>query len=176
MATLWMILLWKRKLHSCKIGGSLLPVIVQTLFIHAPVEVCFDLSRSIEIHMESTSQTKERAVKGRTSGLIERGETVTWEATHFGVRQQLTAVISEFERPHRFVDEMVSGAFKRFKHEHRFEARDGGTLMTDIFDYTSPLGPLGRLADVLFLRSYMERFLMQRNECIKLQAENKRPS
>ncbi|NIK71762.1 SRPBCC family protein [Paenibacillus sp. BK720] len=148
-----------------------MPVIVQTLFIEAPIDVCFDLSRSIELHMSSTSQTKERAVKGRTSGLIELGETVTWEAVHFGVRQRLTAVISEYERPYRFVDEMVEGAFKRFKHEHRFESRDGGTLMTDIFDYTSPLGPLGSLADVLFLRSYMERFLMQRNECIKLQAE-----
>ncbi|TCM96410.1 hypothetical protein EV294_105277 [Paenibacillus sp. BK033] len=150
-----------------------MPVIVQTLFIEAPIDVCFDLSRSIELHMSSTSQTKERAVKGRTSGLIELGETVTWEAVHFGVRQRLTAVISEYERPCRFVDEMVEGAFKRFKHEHRFESRDGGTLMTDIFDYTSPLGPLGSLADVLFLRSYMERFLMQRNSCIKRQAEIK---
>src|SRR5690606_23982501 len=123
------------------------------------------------VHMDSMAQTSERAVGGRTSGRIELGESVTWEAVHLGVRQRLTARITAFEAPNRFVDEMVSGAFSRFWHEHRFEERDGGTLMTDVFDYTSPLGPLGRLADVLFLRRYMERLLVGRNEHIKQLAE-----
>jgi ligand-binding SRPBCC domain-containing protein len=151
-----------------------LPIIKISLFIKAPIQVCFDLSRSIDLHMESTSHTNERAVKGRTSGLIELGETVTWEATHFGIRQQLTSIITEFDPPNKFVDEMVSGAFKRFRHEHTFELRDGGTLMTDKFDYTSPFGPLGMLADVMFLRSYMERLLLRRNEYIKNNAENEK--
>jgi ligand-binding SRPBCC domain-containing protein len=142
------------------------------MFIKAPIQVCFDLSRSIDIHMESTAYTYERAVKGRTSGLIERGETVTWEATHFGIRQQLTSIITEFDPPNSFVDEMVSGAFKRFRHEHTFELIDDGTLMTDKFDYTSPFGLLGRLADMMFLWSYMERLLLRRNEYIKSIAEN----
>jgi ligand-binding SRPBCC domain-containing protein len=142
------------------------------MFIKAPIQVCFDLSRSIDIHMESTAYTYERAVKGRTSGLIELGETVTWEATHFGIRQQLTSIITEFDPPNRFVDEMVSGAFKRFRHEHTFELIDDGTLMTDKFDYTSPFGLLGRLADMMFLWSYMERLLLRRNEYIKSIAEN----
>lgn len=73
-----------------------MPIIKISLFIKAPIQVCFDLSRSIDLHMESTSHTNERAIKGRTSGLIELGETVTWEATHFGIRQQLTSIITEF--------------------------------------------------------------------------------
>lgn len=154
--------------------ARLLPIIRLALFINAPIEVCFDLSRSIELHMESTSHTNERAIKGRTSGLIALGETVTWEATHFGIRQRLTSIITEFDPPYLFVDEMVSGAFNRFRHEHTFESRNGGTLMTDKFDYTSPFGPLGRLADALFLRSYMERLLLRRNEYIKHKAESGR--
>ncbi|WHY64463.1 SRPBCC family protein [Neobacillus sp. SuZ13] len=148
-----------------------MPIIKLSMFIKAPIQVCFDLSRSIDIHMESTAYTNERAVKGRTSGLIELGETVTWEATHFGIRQQLTSIITEFDPPNSFVDEMVSGVFKRFRHEHTFELVDDGTLMKDKFDYTSPFGPLGRLADVMFLRSYMERLLLRRNEYIKSNAE-----
>ncbi|GLX70571.1 hypothetical protein MU1_49170 [Paenibacillus glycanilyticus] len=120
-----------------------MPIIKQSLFIQAPIQVCFDLSRSIDIHMDSTSQTNERAINGRTSGLIELGESVTWEARHFGIRQHLSAVITEFEEPYRFVDEMVSGAFKSFRHEHRFVASEDGTLMTDIFDYASPWGAVG---------------------------------
>jgi len=147
------------------------PVIRLDVYIEAPPQICFDLSRSIDLHMASTAHTKEVAIQGRTSGLIELGETVTWEATHLGIRQRLTSIITEFEPPVRFVDEMVRGAFQRFRHEHRFESRGAGTLMTDIFDYTSPLGPLGKLADALFLQVYMKRLLVRRNMYIKQAAE-----
>jgi len=148
-----------------------MPVIRLATQINAPIQICFDLARSIDVHIESTSHTGEVAIRGRTSGLIELGETVTWEATHFLVRQQLTSRITAFEPPYRFVDEMVSGIFQRFRHEHIFESAADGTWMTDIFDYTSPYGRLGRLADVIFLRSYMQRLLIKRNNYIKYKAE-----
>lgn len=148
-----------------------MPVIRMQLHIRAPLEICFDAARSIDLHMVSASQTRERAVAGRTSGLIELGESVTWEAVHFGVKQRLTAVITEFERPFRFVDEMETGAFKRFWHEHRFTQADGGTLMVDTFDYEAPMGLLGKVADQLFLKRYMTAFLSRRNLCIRDEAQ-----
>lgn len=75
------------------------------------------------------------------------------------------------ERPTYFVDEMVQGAFKTFKHEHLFEEKDGITTMTDKFVYTSPFGPLGKLADALFLKSYMTELLVKRNVVVKEFAE-----
>jgi len=148
-----------------------MPVIRTELYIRAPAALCFDLARSIDIHARSTAQTREKAVAGVTSGLIELGQSVTWEAVHFGIRQRLTAQITHFDRPRYFVDEMVSGAFKRFWHKHEFIPASEGTLMIDVFDYTSPLGLLGRMADKLFLQQYMEQFLLRRNEYIKQVAE-----
>jgi ligand-binding SRPBCC domain-containing protein len=145
-------------------------IIIETL-IAAPIERCFDLSRSIDLHTDSMKHTGERAIAGRTRGLIELGETVTWEAKHFGIRQNLTSKITEFEYPNYFVDEQVSGAFKSIRHEHRFERRGNQTLMTDNFIFESPLGLLGRLANVLFLKSYMKILLLKRNEIIKQAAE-----
>ncbi len=95
-----------------------MPAIVLTTEIAAPIETVFDLSRSIDLHIDSTSRTNERVIAGRTSGLIELGESVTWEATHFFVRQQLTVRVEQFDRPHHFRDSMVSGAFTRFDHDH----------------------------------------------------------
>lgn len=69
---------------------------------------------------------------------------------------------------------MVQGAFKSFWHEHRFQEADGITTMTDTFNYTSPLGPLGKLADVLFLEQYMTQLLVKRNVVVKEFAENGR--
>ena len=72
-----------------------MPAIVLTTEIAAEIETVFDLSRNIDLHIDSTSTTNERAIAGRISGMIELGETVTWEATHFFVRQRLTVELYE---------------------------------------------------------------------------------
>jgi ligand-binding SRPBCC domain-containing protein len=140
-------------------------------WVAAPPEVVFDLARSVEAHMASTARTGERAVGGRTSGLVELGDEVTWEAVHLGVRQRLTARITELDRPRRFVDTMVRGAFAAFYHVHEFHGERGGTRMVDDVDFRAPLGPIGRLADVLVLERYMTRFLRERAEHLKRVAE-----
>ncbi len=139
--------------------------------INAPTEVVFDLSRSVDLHIESTRQTGEKAVAGKTTGLMELGECVTWRAKHFGITQNLTSRITEMDRPNFFVDEMEKGIFKSFKHTHRFKPIATGTLMEDVFEYKSPLGFLGKLADVIFLKNYMQRLLEIRNETIRVHAE-----
>ncbi|MDR6781877.1 ligand-binding SRPBCC domain-containing protein [Pedobacter africanus] len=148
-----------------------MPIVKLETDIKAPKAIVFDFARSIDLHQISTAHTNERAIAGRTSGLIELGETVTWEAKHFGVVQQLSSKITAMDVPDYFVDEMISGAFKSIRHEHIFEEKNGGTLMTDIFNYASPLGVLGKLADVLFLKRYLTRLLIQRNQVIKEHAE-----
>ena len=140
--------------------------------IDAPIERCFDLARSIDLHTVSMTTQNEKAISGRTSGLIELGEEVTWEARHFGVTQQLTSKITAYDRPFRFRDSMVQGAFQRFDHDHLFEQRDTGTLMTDAFDYNAPLGILGIIAERLFLTRYMRNLLTGRNEVIQRVAES----
>ncbi|MEM7791306.1 MAG: SRPBCC family protein [Verrucomicrobiota bacterium] len=147
-------------------------VIELTTQINAPVERVFDLARSIDAHTASTSQTKERAVAGRTSGLMEQNETVTWEATHFGVKQKLTVRMTIVERPEVFEDEMIDGAFSKMKHTHRFKEKEDGTQMSDRFEFKAPLGILGRLVEKIFLTNYMKAFLIKRNEELKRMAES----
>ena len=140
--------------------------------IDAPINVVFDLSRSIDFHMKSTAQTNEKAVGGKTSGLIGLNESVTWRAKHFGVTQNLTSKITVMQRPDIFVDEMTNGAFKWFCHQHLFLEENGKTLLVDIFEFESPFGFLGKMANRLFLKSYMERLLIERNKHLKEIAEN----
>lgn len=149
-----------------------MPIIKLETFINAPIERVFDLARSIDLHADSMSHTNEKAVAGVTKGLINLGETVTWEATHFSIRQRLTSKITVCERPFKFGDTMVSGAFARFDHDHFFTEVEGQTLMQDVFDYDSPLGFLGNIADFLFLENYMKNLLIERNNTIKRVAES----
>jgi ligand-binding SRPBCC domain-containing protein len=149
-----------------------MPIITLETKINANQQIVFDLSRSIDLHKISTRHTNEEAIAGVTTGLIGMNESVTWRAKHFGIYQQLSSKITAFRSPTYFVDEMQSGIFKRFKHEHIFEASEEGTLMTDVFNYESPLGFLGRLADRIFLENYMRKLLEKRNETIKEFAES----
>lgn len=142
--------------------------------IHAPIERVFDLARSIDAHMDSTGKTGEKAVAGRTAGLIKLGEQVTWEAKHFGVRQRLTIEVTAMQHPTMFEDVMVRGAFKMMRHTHRFAENDGLTTMSDTFTFAAPLGPLGRIAERAFLTRYMRAFLLERNRILKAIAESDR--
>ena len=140
--------------------------------INADIQTCFVLARNIDFHKLSMTDSNEKAVAGKTSGLINIGEWVTWEATHFGVKQQLTSKITEFENPNRFVDEQVKGAFKSFRHEHIFISEEKEkTLMIDIFDFKSPFGIFGKVANQLFLIRYMTNLLKERNAILKQEAE-----
>jgi ligand-binding SRPBCC domain-containing protein len=139
--------------------------------INAPIKKVFDIVRNIDVHVESTKHTGEQAIAGRTSGLIELGETVTWRAKHFGIWQNLTSKITEMGYPNYFTDIQVEGAFKSFTHEHYFYPILNQTVMRDIFTFESPGGLLGDAVNYLFLSKYMTRLLLKRNEVIKQIAE-----
>jgi ligand-binding SRPBCC domain-containing protein len=131
----------------------------------------FDLCRSIDLHIASMKHTHERAIDGITTGLIGLGETVTWRAKHFGFYQTLTSKITDVKRPTFFADEQEKGIFHSFRHEHYISQENNQVIIKDIFDYTSPLGWLGKLADFLFLKRYMTNLLEERNRMLKYYAE-----
>lgn len=149
-----------------------MPQFILKTHIHAPIEVCFDLARSIDLHMDTMKHTGEKAIAGVTSGLIGLNETVTWQAKHFGVNMKLTSKITECEFPILFSDEMVKGPFKMMRHKHLFKQKEGYTLMVDEFEFKSPFGILGNLVNAVILTNYMENLIKQRNRVIKLSAES----
>ncbi len=140
--------------------------------IHAPAEVCFDLMRDVRIHTETIAQTHEKAVAGVTGGMIGVGQTVTFEGSHFGMRQRLTVEVTEFERPRLFVDEMIEGRFRSFKHIHEFIRVRSGTLMRDTLIWTSPFGILGMIVDKLVLERHLRDLVTARNKKLKQIAES----
>ena len=140
--------------------------------IKAPIQTVFDVSRDIDVHLRSTFQSNEKAIAGRTSGLIELNETVTWRGKHFGCYLKHQSKITEMESPNYFVDEMVHGHFKSFRHEHTFVSQNGITVMIDFLQYETPFGIFGKLFDHLLLQKHLTDFLLKRNEILKDLAEN----
>jgi len=151
-----------------------MPAIYLETQIKSTVEVCFDLSRNIDLHQISTAETNEKAIAGRTKGLIEAGEFVTWQAKHFGITQKLTSKITAFNKPFYFRDEQQKGAFKYIIHDHYFESHNEYVLMKDIFNFQSPFGLIGNLVDKIVLTNYLRNILLKRNMVIKKYAETEK--
>jgi hypothetical protein len=143
--------------------------------VRAPIERCFDLARSVEVHLVANVHWGEEALAtdGVTSGLVGLGGRVTWRARHFGVRQSLTSEITAMRPPEHFRVEMVRGAFRSMADDHYFRAlsRDE-TEMRDVFCFAAPLGWLGRAVEEAVLRRYMRALLRERNEVIREIAES----
>ena len=147
----------------------------ETTLIQAPIDRVFDLARSVEVHLAGNTHFGEEAValQGITSGLLSLGETVTWRARHFFIRQRLTSQISAFDPPAYFQDTMLRGAFRSMQHDHYFRTLPtGDTEMRDDFRIAAPIPILGLLAEALVLRRYMLALLRERNAVIKQVAES----
>lgn len=142
-----------------------------TTKIKASKQIVFDNSRDINLHMQSVSKTKEVAIADVTTGLINYRETVTWRGKHFGFYLTHKSRITAMNFCDYFVDEMESGKFKSFKHEHFYKEENGQTVMTDKLQYETPFGVLGKLFDDLFLKKHLIQFLLERNKTLKEASE-----
>ena len=139
----------------------------------APIEKVFDTNRNIDIHQQSASKTKEVAIAGVTSGLINKNETVTWKGKHFGLYLTHKSLISAMEFPTYFVDEQLKGHFKSFKHQHFFEQKENFVEVTDVLEYETPYGIFGKLLDKILLKKHLTNFILHRNAVLKNLAEKK---
>ena len=148
-----------------------MPTVIVETKIAAPIDLCFDFARDVAVHVQTSSATRERAIGGKTTGRLELGDVVTFEGVHFGIRQRLSARITEYDRPRRFVDEMVEGSFKSLRHVHEFLEQAGFTMMRDTLTWTSPLGVVGRLVDKWLLEPHMRAYLVEKQNKLKQLAE-----
>ncbi len=160
----------RKRLIPARISNPVGSIRLETR-IAAPQHVCFDLARSVDAHLGSTARSGERVVAGRLHGLLGLGESVTWEARHLGLKLRQGSRISRLDAPHVFVDESVSGPLRAMRHVHQFVPEKGGTRMVDTFDYELPAGVFGRVVDRLFVESYLRRFLRERADFLKAEAE-----
>ncbi len=140
--------------------------------VHAPAVRCFDLTRSVDLHVDSSTEIGALAVGGRQRDLSEDGDTTTWSARFFGVRFRMTTRIEKFSPPAGFSDHLIGGLLRQFAHTYRFAPTpDGGCTMSDELTVEAPLGPLGWLIERLYLKRRMRYLVSRRLAHIKRVAE-----
>ncbi len=150
-----------------------MPTIRQEIAIQAPCERCFDLTRSVDFHVASAQKIAARADGGRRTGLSDAGDYTVWSARFCGVRSSMVMQIEDYNRPGEFCDRMTTGLLHQFKHTYRFQPlADGGCKMSDELIIEAPFLFLGRLMEVIYLRSRMVYLVGERLAAIKRAAES----
>ena len=95
---------------------------------------------------------------------IQLGAVIDYRLRLHGFPIRWQSEITAWEPPHRFVDEQRRGPYKLWIHEHSFEARDGGTRVSDFVRYAAPGGPV---IEWLFVRRDVERIFQFRREKLR---------
>ena len=150
-----------------------MPQIIVKTEIDADIDTCFDLARDVGFYYNTLEKFTEIPISGKVTGLMEAGDYVTWETNHLSLMQHLTLKVTEFEKPILFVDDMVRGEFKTYRHEHIFEVDNDKTFMIDKFEFQSPYGIFGKLVDWVFLKRHFKKLIITRNKTLRLHAEAK---
>jgi len=142
--------------------------------IQAPIERCFDLARSVELHRISMKANKEITIAGVQNGLLELNQKVLWQATFLGLRQNGKSKLTNLSAPYYFTLETESELMPHIIHDHFLYDIGMETIMIDHLYYKIPLGILGETANILFIKRYMTQLLQQRTETIREYAETEK--
>lgn len=83
-----------------------------------------------------------------------------------GVHLKWLTEIRHVREGRYFVDEQRRGPYALWYHEHRFEPKDDGVLMTDRVTYALPFGPLGDLVHALWVGRQLREIFDYRREAV----------
>ena len=127
-------------------------------------------TRIDQLHLVSPPPWPDSSAASRAAGAGTVIDTSFRLFPFLPLRAQWIARITAFEWNHYFVDVQQKGPFKRWHHRHEFaeETRNGvsGTLVRDVIDYAVGFGPLGAIANSLFLERHMRRTFAQRQQIL----------
>jgi ligand-binding SRPBCC domain-containing protein len=144
-------------------------VIKDSVHIMAPIERCFLLSTSVDLVARSMGI---RAVRGKTSGLVEAGDRVEWRGWMLGLPHRHESVITKYDRPRYFQDSMARGRFRALLYDHEFTEIGGQVLLKDTVRFSLPLGAAGRLVGKYVVMPQIRGLMARRFALLKRVAES----
>ncbi len=84
----------------------------------------------------------------------------------FGIPLTWVTEITQVVDGTYFIDEQRIGPYSLWHHQHKLQVIPGGVRMTDIISYEPPFGPLGAIANALFIKQKLKEIFDYRFEAV----------
>lgn len=130
--------------------------------VDAPIEKLWDFYTRIK-HLEViTPPSLKLRVLRFTDDQLKEGSEV-WLTGNLMIRSNWHSKITVL-KPYEYIDEMISGRFRVWKHTHKFQEVAGGrTEVIDEIDFELHYGPIGRLFEG-YVRIHLGEIFAHRKE------------
>ena len=138
-----------------------------TTTVNAPVDETFSFFSRAENLGMLTPASMQFSIRGRAPAIGE-GATIDYALRIGPLPITWRSRIVSWVPRARFIDVQETGPYRAWWHEHTFRASGSTTVMEDRVCYAPPLGPLGRLANQLFIVPALRRIFQYRAEVIRL--------
>ena len=137
-------------------------------FLPISLEEAWDYFSSPENLNELTPESMKFEILSMDIPRMYAGQIVQYNVTPFPFfTSGWVTEITQVEDKHMFVDEQRFGPYSFWHHQHIFEPRDGGVLMTDIIHYKVPFGIVGKLANILVVKRKVNAIFEYRTKVLQ---------
>ncbi len=142
-------------------------VLEQTQVVTASLDEVFPFFARPENLGEITPTSMGFQVLTPSPIVMKEGAIIDYVVRVGGLPMRWRTLVTNYQPPHRFVDELLLGPYSFWHHTHTFRATaDGGTELGDVVRYAMPLGPLGDLAHALAVRRQLAGIFTHRRAVI----------
>ncbi|KHD89641.1 MAG: cell division inhibitor SULA [Bdellovibrio sp. ArHS] len=135
-------------------------------FLSAPPEKVFHFFQDAYNLERITPPTLNFHIVKISTPEIQQGTLIDYKLKIHGVPVGWKTEIDEWQPPHRFVDNQLSGPYRLWHHTHEFRPFCGGTLMIDRVRYRLPMGYLGWLVAGKLVRKDVEKIFSFRRKFV----------
>jgi len=142
----------------------LIHLVEKSMFFPSPLEEVFAYHATIENIPRLMPDYLRIKILKAPSEILELGDKIHLRVILYALRINWEATITECDKNVRFTDVLTKGPFALWKHQHLFEDKNGGTLMTDRIEYKLCSGIFGLLTSNFFVRTELEDIFSSRHQ------------
>jgi len=137
-----------------------------TQFIKAPMDKVFEFFSKPENLKEITPEKLAFRILTPIPIKMDKGTIIDYTIRLFCIPIHWRILITEFDPPHKFVDEQLKGPYLFWHHTHIFKEKDGGVEMIDRVLYAIPMGLLGRFMHFIWIKNDLKKIFLHRKQVI----------
>ena len=143
-------------------------VLEQRTWLEAPIETVYDYFSKPQNLGAMTPMTMAFDIQTEGAIPMEPGTIIDYEIRLGPVPMKWRTRIDEVVPMERFVDTQLKGPYATWYHEHHFEAHGERTCMVDRVHFAAPMGPLGRIAERVFIEPQLREIFGYRAQLTAL--------